>query len=91
VVALELLILWPGLQELVGSALPAVDGYELDITSSETPSKPEGTAFTVSSLPADSAGWSVAQKLILFGVIVGGVAIYMRTRKGRVVGEKSLA
>lgn len=89
--ALELLILWPGLQELIGSALAAVDGDELDITSSETPSKPEHTAFTVSSLPTDSAGWSVAQKLMLFSVIVGGVGIYIKTRKGRVAGEKSLA
>lgn len=81
-------MLWSGLQEPIGSTLP---GEDLDITSSETPSQPEHTAVSVTSLSADSAGWSVLQKLMLFGVIVGGVAIYTRTRKGRVAGEKSLA
>lgn len=87
-VALELLMLWPGLQEPIGSALP---GQELDITSSETPSKPEYTVVSVLPLPADGAGWTVLQKLILFGVIVGGVAIYIKYRMGRVTGEKGLA
>ena len=86
-----MLILWPVLQEPVGSALPAVGGKELDITSPETPSKPEHTAVSVASVSTDSAGWSVLQKLILLGVIVGGVAIYTRSRKGRVAGERSLA
>ena len=87
-VALELLMLWPGLQEPIGSALP---GQELDTTSSETPSKPEYTVVSVPSLSADGTGWTLLQKLILFGVIVGGVAIYIKSRKGRLTGEKSLA
>lgn len=84
-------MLWPGLQEPIGSALPAAGEEGLDITSSETPSKPEHTAISAASISPDSAGWSVLQKLILFGVIVGGIAIYIKTRKGRVAGEKSLA
>ena len=92
-VALELLILWPGLQEPTGSALPASGKEELDDTSSDSLSisEPEHTAISVASFPADSAGWSVVQKLVIFSVIVGGVAIFLRTRKRRVVGEKNLA
>ena len=40
---------------------------------------------------ADSTGLSMLQKLTLFGVIVGLVLVYLRTRNNKVTTEKSLA
>jgi len=82
-------------QDLIGSALPAIEGDELDVTLPEKAKEPESvtanvTPDVVSSV--DNVGLSALQKLIFFGVILGAVAIFMRTRsKGRGLEEKSLA
>lgn len=40
---------------------------------------------------ADSTGLSMLQKLTLFGVIVGLVLVYLKTRNSKVLTEKSMA
>ena len=86
--ALELLIRVG--QELIGSALPAVPGDELDVTLGDEskPPQPESTESNVTP-PTESPGLSLLTKLIFFGVIVGVVLSLLRTRKPTV--EKSLA
>lgn len=81
-------------KDLFGSALPAVEGDELDVTlpqSSTPPKKPEHNADDAVAVSVASSGWSLLQKLMFFGLIIGGVSIWMKARKGRSVGEKSLA
>ena len=62
-------------QDTYGSALPAVEGDELDVTISI----------------ATTEGLNLLQKLTFFGFIVGAVAVFLKTRKSGIVGEKSLA
>lgn len=81
-------MLWPGLQEPTGSALPASEGKGLDNTSSEPSNKP---VVPVGSLSADNSGWTWVQKLMILSVILGGIVIFVRTRKGHVADGKSLA
>ena len=77
-------------KELIGSALPAVDGDELDVTlGDETKQQPETTESDVTS-PSENPGLSLLTKLIFFGLIVGVVLSFLRTRSKPVV-EKSLA
>lgn len=87
--ALELLMIRVG-QELIGSALPAVPGDELDVTLGDEPKQhqPETTESHM-PVPTESPGLSVLTKLIFFGVIVGVVLTLLRSRKPTV--EKSLA
>jgi len=40
---------------------------------------------------ADGIGLSMLQKLTLFGVIVGLVLLYLKTRNSKVLPEKSMA
>lgn len=40
---------------------------------------------------ADGIGLSMLQKLTLFGVIVGLVLVYLKTRNSKVLPEKSMA
>ena len=77
-------------QELIGSALPAVPGDELDVTLGDEPKQqqPKTTEPPVTP-PTESHGLSLMTKLIFFGVIVGVVLSLLRTRKPTV--EKSLA
>lgn len=81
-------------QELIGSALPAVPGDELDVTLGDEPKQqqqqqqPKTTESPVTP-PTESHGLSLMTKLIFFGVIVGVVLSLLRTRKPTV--EKSLA
>ena len=81
------------LQDLIGSALPAIEGDELDVTVPTGPKQPEQGAVDVTPLTpsAGSEGLSVLQKLIFFGFILGAVAVFMRSRKGSTAIEKSLA
>ena len=75
-------------KELIGSALPAIEGDELDVTLPQAIKQPEQVEAEV--IPsADSLGLSLMQKLIFLGIIVGAVAFFVRTRKASV--EKSLA
>lgn len=88
-----------------GSALPAIEGDELDVTLPQIPTPaPEQPKHAEADLPlhdvpvvpavtvvtSENLGLSVLQKFLLFGVIAGGMAIWMRSRRGH-VGERSLA
>lgn len=88
-----------------GSALPAIEGDELDVTLPQIPTPaPEQPKHAEADLPlhdvpvapavavmaSENSGLSVLQKFLLFGVIAGGMAIWMRTRRGH-VAEKSPA
>ena len=76
-------------KELIGSALPAVPGDELDVTLGDEPmQQPETTGSDVTP-PTESPGLSLLTKLIFFGVIVGIALSFLRTRKPTI--EKSLA
>lgn len=71
-----------------------MDGDELDVTLPQIPSPPKKSGHSADdavAISVASSGWSLLQKLIFFGVIVGGVSIWMKTRKGRSAGDKSLA
>ena len=79
-------------QELIGSALPAVPGDELDVTLGDEPKQQQQQPKTTESPvtpPTESHGLSLMTKLIFFGVIVGVVLSLLRTRKP--TAEKSLA
>lgn len=77
-------------QELIGSALPAVPGDELDVTLGDEPKQPQPeTTESHMAAKTESPGLSVLTKLIFFGVIVGVVLTLLRSRKP--VVEKSLA
>lgn len=76
-------------QELIGSALPAVPGDELDVTLGDEPKQQPESPVSDVAPPTENPGLSVLTKLIFFGVIVGVVLSFLRTRKPMV--EKSLA
>lgn len=70
-----------------------MEGDELDVTLPQglnPPQTSDPTQAAVATL-VENPGWTVLQKLIIFGLIAGGVTICLRSRKGRVSGEKSLA
>lgn len=88
-----------------GSALPAIEADELDVTLPQIPTPaPEQPKHAEAGLPlhdvplvpaatlvaSENSGMSVLQKVLLFGVIAGGIIIWMRTRRGH-VAERSLA
>ena len=80
------------IQEIIGSAEPAVPDEELDVTidKPEEPAKePEATDAVVAP-SLESPGLSLVTKLCFFGVIVGVVFGFLRTRKPG-IAEKSLA
>jgi len=85
------------LKELIGSALPAVEDDELDVTLKDEPKQPEKlpgklpeSADNEIFSPTENPGLSLMTKLIFFGVIIGAVLGFLRTRKGS-MQEKSLA
>lgn len=86
--ALELLICVG--KELIGSALPAVPGDELDVTLGDELKKQTETTGSDVTPPRQSPGINIVTKLIFFGVIVGVVLSFLKTR-GKPVVEKSLA
>ena len=88
--ALDLLIFRFAYKELIGSALPAIEGDELDVTLPQVLKQPEHTEPEPTP-PTDGLGLSVMQKLVVFGIIAGAVAFFIRTRKTSIAGEKSLA
>ena len=78
-------------KELIGSALPAVPGDELDVTAmTETKQQQETTEVDMTP-PKENPGLSLLTKLIFFGLIVGIVLSLLRTRKPTASVEKSLA
>ena len=88
-------------QDLYGSAAPAVEGDELDVTKSSKP-KPVSEDTVSSKLKTEKIigaaaitgdeGLSSMQKLFFFGIIVGACAIFIRTRPGKGgTREKSMA
>ena len=64
-----------------------VSGDELDVTKQ---SDVKGVADAVMTSATESPGTSALTKLIFFGVIVGVVLTFLRTRRAS-VSEKSLA
>lgn len=76
-------------KEIIGSALPAVPGDELDVTLGDEPKQQLETTESDMIPPTESHGLSLLTKLIFFGVIVGVVLSFLRTRKPMV--EKSFA
>lgn len=90
-------MLWTPDEGLTGSAEPAEVGEELDAGSQEdtVPANEAGKHHTdaVLSTSTQSAGAGIFSKLILFGIIVGVVAILLKSRKSTsgALSEKSLA
>ena len=87
-------MLWTPDEGLTGSAEPAKAGEGLD---AETPgdaalANEAGNHHTDAVLP-ESAGVGILSKLILFGIIVGVVAVLLKNRKSTsgAPSEKSLA
>ncbi|MCJ1253120.1 Peptidyl-prolyl cis-trans isomerase B [Lignoscripta atroalba] len=90
-------------EDLIGSALPAIEGDELDVTLLESSKDSQPSDYLSSeheplkhveaekAPSASSEGLNLLQKLTFFGVIIGVVAIFLKTRKSRVINEKSLA
>ncbi|KAL2350698.1 cyclophilin-like domain-containing protein [Cryomyces antarcticus] len=87
-------------EDLTGTAAPAIEGDELDITMPKEPkvSVPEQTLASepkavIPSIPALSEeGLSLFQKLGLLGIVAGIVVVFLRTRVGRTSNrEKSMA
>ena len=72
----ELLIL-P--QDIDGTVLPAVQGDNLDITESSKPKQTDHVVLAAKPLEGN-AGFSLFQKLIFFGIIVGIVAMFFKYR-----------
>ncbi|KAF2454873.1 cyclophilin-like domain-containing protein [Lineolata rhizophorae] len=78
-------------EDIVGSSEPAREGDELDltITTPETPKSPEYGSDIAPELEGGAAvamseeGLSMMQKFFFLGVIVGAVAVFLRTRKSR--------
>ena len=77
-------------KDLYGSAEPAIEGDELDVTVKDIPKLPESADNAVYSHTMDSPGMSLLTKMIFFGVIVGIALTFLRSRKVG-VQEKSLA
>ena len=77
-------------KELIGSALPVVPGDELDVTLGDEPQQQPETPVSDVAPPMESPGLSLLTKLIFFGVIVGVVLSFLKTRSKPMM-EKSLA
>ena len=90
-------MLWASDEGLTGSAEPAEAGEELDAESPENtvPANEAENHHTdaVLSTSTQSAGVGMFSKLILFGIIVGVVAIFLKNRKSSsgALSDKSLA
>lgn len=69
---------WGFLKGLTGSVELAAPEDEPDVTASSMPVE-------------NDAGTGIFSKLILFGIIIGAVAAFLKTRKSPVPTEKSLA
>lgn len=61
---------------------------EADLTPHDVPVVP--VVPVVAVMVSESSGLSLLQKFLLFGVIAGGMAIWIRSRRGHVV-ERSHA
>ena len=85
-----MLILHFFIQDLVGSAVPAIQSDELGETLSGKSKEPEHVTL-VTSPPDSNEGLNMLQKLTFLGVILGVVAMFLKSRKGPVLIEKSLA
>ena len=84
-----MLIFRSHLQDLIGSALPAVEDDELDITLLEIPKEPEHIVLE-SSPSVTKEGLNVLQKALFLGIILGLVATFLKTRRSRVSGARVL-
>jgi peptidyl-prolyl cis-trans isomerase B (cyclophilin B) len=84
---LDLLILDFSVTEgLPGSALPAVEGDELDVTLPKQPQQPAAPKFEKPGEPvantkaADEEGLSLLQKFVILGFVVALCAVFVKTR-----------
>lgn len=80
-------------KEVIGSALPADDVDEMDATFGEIPKQPteiKNSKNQTLSASAETPGLTLVTKLLFFGVIIGVVLAFLRSRKGS-VQQKSLA
>ena len=90
-------------QDLYGSALFANDGDELEAVVPESskeslspihvPLEHESTKLSKGEMTqsASGEGLNLVQKLTFFGIIIGAVALFLKTKKSRINGEKNLA
>lgn len=78
----------PLYQDLYGSAGFANGADEPDLT---LPAIPEETKRVDAEVTpsADSLGLSILQKASFFGIILGAVAIFLRSRRGLAAGGKA--
>ena len=76
-------------KDLIGSALPAVPNNELDSTPTNMPLQPGRKANGGKAASSEEIGIGVFTKLMFFGVIVGAVMMFLRSRKSPV--QKNLA
>jgi hypothetical protein len=71
---------------LPGSALPAVEGDELDVTLPDKPQQPAAPKFekpgaaATHTKTADEEGLSLLQKFVILGFVVAICAMVVRTR-----------
>ena len=76
-------------QDLIGSALAAVPNDELDTAIGDSPKQTGKETMGMGASSSGGAGMGILTKLIFFGVIVGLVMVFLKSRKSPV--EKSLA
>jgi peptidyl-prolyl cis-trans isomerase B (cyclophilin B) len=79
-------------KELIGNAEPADPNDNLDVTAGETKQSEKQPEKAVADVTpsTESPGLSLLTKLIFFGVIVGVIFTFLKSRKGSVT-EKNLA
>jgi len=71
---------------LPGSALPAIEGDELDVTIPKQPQQPAAPKFekpgatVTTTKTADDEGLSLLQKFVILGFVVAICAVFVRTR-----------
>ena len=76
-------------QDLIGSALAAVPNDELESDVGESPKQTDKEPVEIGVSSSKSAGMGLLAKLIFFGIIVGLIMMFLKSRKSPV--EKSLA
>jgi len=79
---------------LDGSAAPAIDGDELDVTVPKQPQQPEAPKFAQPKVPSESdkavdadEGLSLLQKLMIVGLIVAICVVFVKSRQANRAAE----
>ena len=76
-------------KDLTGSALAAVPNDQLDSDGEGSSKKIEKETTPIGAPSSEDRGMGVFAKLIFFGVIVGIIVVFLKSRKGS--ADKSLA